>query len=114
MEHTTHSDHPHQHGASCSHTKVRHAGHVDYLHDGHLHATHESHVDEHRLEVSRDNPEGCTPSHACDDHDADHKHGSACGHEMVPHGDHRDYLVGGHLHYTHQSHCDDHGALPTA
>jgi hypothetical protein len=29
----------------------------------------------------------------------------------VPHGDHSDYLVGGHLHYSHSNHCDDHGAL---
>jgi hypothetical protein len=29
----------------------------------------------------------------------------------VPHGDHRDYLVSGHLHSPHGQHCDDHGAL---
>jgi hypothetical protein len=32
----------------------------------------------------------------------------------VPHGDHVDYLVGGHLHHSHESHCDDHGVLKVA
>jgi hypothetical protein len=32
----------------------------------------------------------------------------------VPHGDHVDYLVDGHLHHAHDGHCDDHGALQTA
>jgi hypothetical protein len=31
----------------------------------------------------------------------------------VPHGDHVDYLVGGHLHYPHDDHCDDHGPVKT-
>jgi hypothetical protein len=31
----------------------------------------------------------------------------------VPHGDHVDYLVAGHLHHPHGGHCDDHGPLPT-
>jgi UDP-2,3-diacylglucosamine pyrophosphatase LpxH len=29
----------------------------------------------------------------------------------VPHGDHVDYLVGGHLHHPHGDHCDDHGPV---
>jgi hypothetical protein len=29
----------------------------------------------------------------------------------VPHGDHVDYLVDGHLHHPHGDHCDDHGAV---
>jgi hypothetical protein len=29
----------------------------------------------------------------------------------VPHGDHVDYFVGGHLHHAHGGHCDDHGKL---
>jgi hypothetical protein len=33
---------------------------------------------------------------------------------LVPHGDHNDYLVGGHLHSPHGEHCDDHGALSLA
>jgi len=44
-------------------------------------------------------------------HAKDHSHGAGCGHEMVPHGDHKDYVVGGHLHKPHGQHCDDHGAL---
>jgi hypothetical protein len=31
----------------------------------------------------------------------------------VPHGDHVDYLVNGHLHHPHDGHCDDHGPLNT-
>ncbi len=53
----------------------------------------------------------CTPQHACADHAKNHQHGPKCGHEAVPHGDHVDYLVGGHLHHPHGTHCDDHGAL---
>jgi hypothetical protein len=29
----------------------------------------------------------------------------------VPHGDHVDYLVNGHLHLPHGGHCDDHGPV---
>jgi UDP-2,3-diacylglucosamine pyrophosphatase LpxH len=29
----------------------------------------------------------------------------------VPHADHVDYLVDGHLHHPHGSHCDDHGPV---
>jgi hypothetical protein len=29
----------------------------------------------------------------------------------VPHGDHVDYLVAGHLHHPHQGHCDHHGPV---
>jgi hypothetical protein len=32
----------------------------------------------------------------------------------VPHGDHTDYLVAGHLHHPHGDHCDDHGELRLA
>ena len=32
-----------------------------------------------------------------------------CGHETVQHGDHVDYVVGGHLHHPHGDHCDHHG-----
>jgi hypothetical protein len=32
----------------------------------------------------------------------------------VPHGDHVDYLVAGHLHHVHGDHCDDHGPVQTA
>jgi hypothetical protein len=32
----------------------------------------------------------------------------------VPHGDHVDYLVHGHLHHVHGDHCDDHGKVQLA
>lgn len=109
-----HANHSHQHGPGCGHKAVRHGDHVDYLHDGHLHHMHGDHVDEHVVEVSDKNPDRCTPGHKCKGHDASHKHGPGCGHEAVPHGDHVDYLVDGHLHHPHGDHCDDHGPLDNA
>lgn len=109
-----HAQHDHQHGPQCGHTAVRHDGHVDFLHDGHLHHVHGDHVDEHVIAVSAGNPDGCTPQHRCAGHAAGHVHGPDCGHEVVPHGDHVDYLVDGHLHHPHGDHCDDHGPLPIA
>lgn len=106
-----HKDHEHQHGPGCGHVRVQHGDHVDYLHDGHLHHPHGDHVDCHVLEVSEQNPSGCTPAHDCGVHAPDHVHGPGCGHEQVPHGDHVDYLVDGHLHHPHGGHCDDHGPL---
>jgi hypothetical protein len=114
MAHHTHDGHDHAHGPGCGHTAVLHDGHTDYLHDGHLHHPHGTHVDEHRIDVSNGNPAGCTPDHQCDGHGADHRHGPDCGHEAVPHGDHTDYLVSGHLHHHHGDHCDDHGTLAMA
>lgn len=110
-EHIIHESHEHVHGEGCGHTAVRHADHVDYLHDGHLHSKHGDHVDEHTLAVTPANPAACTPGHACGAHDSAHVHGPECGHEAVPHGDHVDYLVKGHLHHPHGNHCDDHGVL---
>jgi hypothetical protein len=107
----THEDHSHQRGPGCGHTPIQHDGHTDYLHDGHLHHVHGDHVDEHVLAVTDANPAGCTPVHDCGGHDKAHHHGPACGHEAVPHGDHVDYLVDGHLHHPHGDHCDDHGAV---
>ena len=108
---TTHDQHTHAHGAGCGHKRIAHDGHEDYLHDGHLHHVHGNHVDEHALDESAKNPGACTPSHACGAHGEDHVHGPGCGHEAVPHGTHVDYLVAGHLHHAHGSHCDDHGPV---
>ncbi len=47
-------------------------------------------------------------------HQPDHVHGPGCGHPAVPHGNHVDYLVQGHLHHPHGTHCDDHGKLAAA
>jgi len=106
-----HNDHPHSHGPGCGHVAVRHDGHVDYLHDGHLHHPHDGHVYEHKIAIDARNPARCTPGHRCAGHEVGHRHGPGCGHEAVPHGDHVDYLVDGHLHHPHGSHCDDHGPL---
>ncbi|MGZ3420586.1 MAG: hypothetical protein ACXWUG_20735 [Polyangiales bacterium] len=113
-DHSTHEPHNHQHGDGCGHTAVHHDGHVDYLHDGHLHHPHGSHVDEHTIAVSARNGADCTPSHACAGHANGHAHGDGCGHDKVPHGDHFDFLVDGHLHHPCAGHCDDHGALSRA
>lgn len=106
-----HPAHDHRHAAGCGHTAVRHDGHLDYLHDGHLHNAHAGHVDDHTLIVNAGNPDACTTGHACTAHPAGHRHGASCGHAAVPHGRHVDYLVAGHLHSGHASHCDDHGRL---
>lgn len=109
---TKHADHAHQHGPGCGHTAIRHGDHVDYLHGGHLHHPHGNHVDEHVIEVSDRNPEGCTSAQRAGD-DV-HEHGPSCGHEAVPHGDHVDYLAGGRLQHPHDGHNDDHGPVTTA
>ena len=100
----------HAHGPDCGHTAVRHRDHIDYLHDGELHHDSGGAVETHAVEVNERNPADCTPGHDCDEHEGGHEHGPSCGHELVPHGDHVDYLVGGHLH-PHGDHCDDHGPL---
>lgn len=106
-----HEKHDHVHGENCGHTAIKHDDHIDYLHDGHLHHPHESHIDEHVIAVDEHNPTQCTPDHVCSGHDKDHVHGPNCGHEAVPHGDHVDYLVDGHLHHPHGNHCDNHGPI---
>ncbi|MBA3542251.1 MAG: hypothetical protein H0T79_21730 [Deltaproteobacteria bacterium] len=107
--HSKHAAHDHVHGADCGHTAIAHDGHTDYLHDGHMHRAHGDHVDECVIATDATNPIECTPNHVCTSHAADHIHGDSCGHEVVPHGDHMDYLVDGHLHHAHGDHCDDHG-----
>ena len=112
MSCSEHRDHGgHVHGSGCGHTAIGHEGHTDYLHDGHLHHLHDGHVDDHRLAVGGSNPDRCVPDHACSGHAAGHQHGQGCGHEALPHGDHVDYLVAGHLHHAHGAHCDDHGRV---
>ena len=109
---STHTNHNHQHGAGCGHTAVQHEGHTDYLHDGHLHhQAADGTVTEHSLAEAGANPGACTPAHNCGAHAKGHVHGPGCGHEVVPHGDHTDYLVGGHLHHPHGDDCDDHGPV---
>jgi hypothetical protein len=108
----THEDHTHVHGEGCGHTAIAHGDHTDYLHDGHLHhMRNDGVVEEHMIHVSPHNPDECTPEHDCGGHEPGHVHGPGCGHEPVPHGDHVDYLVDGHLHHPHGDHCDDHGPV---
>ena len=109
-----HADHDHQHGTNCGHTAIQHDGHTDYLHDGHLHHMGPGGVEEHQFEVNAANLAQCTPKHDCGGHEKGHQHGPGCGHEAVPHGDHVDYLVDGHLHHAHGDHCDDHGPVQLA
>ena len=111
MSERTHANHDHSHGKQCGHTAVQHEDHVDYLHEGHLHHQKNGVVEEHSLAVTNINPTQCTGGHVCSGHDAKHVHGPSCGHESVPHGDHVDYLVNGHLHHSHDGHCDNHGAV---
>jgi hypothetical protein len=113
-EHVIHEVHEHRHAVGCGDTAIRHGDHVDSLHDEHLHHPHGDHVDEHVIEVGDANPDRCTPDHRCAGHEAGHVHGDGCGHEPIPHGDHVDHLVDGHLHHPHDDHCDDHGAIATA
>src|SRR5437763_12293161 len=96
-----HNSHDHVHNSDCGHTSIAHDGHTDYLHDGHMHHVHADHVDEHIITVNKANPSLCTPDHRCKAHDERHVHGHNCGHEQAPHGDHFDYIVGGHLHHAH-------------
>ncbi|MDG5789088.1 hypothetical protein QA612_16650 [Evansella sp. AB-P1] len=105
QDHHVHSNHSHQHSSECGHTKIRHNDHIDYVHNGHLHREHNGHWDECRVPVSDNNPDNCNEiSCGC-------VHSEDCGHELVPHGDHMDYLVNGRLHHVHGDHCDDHGPV---
>jgi len=110
-----HANHNHEHGNNCGHVAIEHEGHTDYLHDGHLHHQKpDGTVEEHSLPVTPANPEACTSGHTCAAHSPDHVHGLGCGHDAVPHGDHVDYLVDGHLHHQHDGHCDNHGPVSRA
>lgn len=112
--HAAHETQGHAHRPGCGHPAVEHEGHMDYLHGGHLHHMRGERLEEHSLAVDGANPAACTPDHACGSHDEDHVHGPACGHPSVPHGDHEDYLVDGHLHHPHGPHCDAHGEVRLA
>lgn len=53
--------------------------------------------------------------HSADIHgDHTHQHGADCGHVMVKHDDHWDYLHDGHLHHVHGDHVDEHALAVTA
>jgi hypothetical protein len=109
--HRVHEKHDHQHEEGCGHPVVDHEGHRDYLHDGHLHHGKGDHFEEHVIAVSEKNPDACTQGHNCGAHSGAHRHGPSCGHDAIPHGGHVDYVVDGHLHHPHETHCDDHGTI---
>lgn len=109
-DHSSHGDH--KHGPSCGHVGVIHDSHVDYLHDAHMHNSSDGKVAEHLLAVDATNPAACNKNAV--GHDAKHKHGQACGHAAVPHGDHSDFLVGSEIHHAHEGHCDGHGSIKLA
>lgn len=45
---------------------------------------------------------------------AKHVHGPGCGHSIISHQGHIDYIVEGTLHFPHDEHCDDHGRVAFA
>src|SRR5262245_28686245 len=106
MKQDTHANHAHTHGNDCGHKRIAHEGHEDFLHDGHLHHVRGDKIEEHVIAINSKNPGACTPDHGCEGHDEEHMHGPRCGHDAVPHGDHVDYLVEGHLHHPCDEHCD--------
>jgi hypothetical protein len=109
--HKAHQSQLHTHGPGCEHATIGHRDHEDYLRDGRLEHVHGGAIESHTLEVSDANPDACTPAHACGGHAAGHQHGPTCEHAAVPHGDHVDYVVNGHLHHPCDRHCDDHGPV---
>ncbi|MGV9184281.1 hypothetical protein [Arcanobacterium canis] len=44
---------------------------------------------------------------------AEHTHGEGCGHDLINHGDHVDYIHDGHLHHADGDHYDEHIAEHT-
>jgi len=112
MNCTKHQEKEHKHSPNCGHKSVQHGDHVDYLHDGHMHHMAGDQVHDHCVPESATNETKCTPDHKC--HDTSHSHSSSCGHEIIPHHDHVDYLVEGHLHHPCAEHCDNHGAFTWA
>ena len=40
-----------------------------------------------------------------------HKHDVNCGHQMIYHNGHIDYIVDDCLHFPHNDHCDNHGKI---
>ena len=89
------------------------------------HVLHEKHMDHMRKihpskkgtthELSDPIPEIAEPEHpwlkakTSLGHSLDHQHDQNCGHKIIPHHDHFDYLVDGHLHHMTNVGCEDHG-----
>lgn len=98
--------HSHEHSIACGHTKIKHEGHIDYVHNGELHHKNNGDWVNCAISVSDKNPaeDNSVLPCGCD-------HNKECGHEMVPHGDHKDYLVNGRLHHVQDGKCYDHGPV---
>jgi len=97
--------HSHQHSIACGHTKIKHKDHIDYLHDGELHRKNKDGWENCSIPITEKNPvEGKPLPCGC-------SHTEKCGHEMIPHGDHKDYLVNGRLHHVKGGKCYDHGPV---
>jgi len=97
--HLPHEPHPHVHEQKCGHAAIPHGDHTDYLHDGHVHRPHGDHTDEALLESADVHSEHVEHTHV---------HRSGCGHTVVKHGVHEDYLHDGHRHAVHGDHVDEH------
>jgi hypothetical protein len=110
-DHKSHQRQLHTHGPGCGHATIDHKEHRDYVLEGRLDCITADRIEAHSLDVSDANPAACTPAHACGGHPADHIHGPDCKHLAIPHGDHVDYVVDGHLHHPCAKHCDDHGPV---
>ena len=110
-DHKSHQSQTHTHGTGCDHATIAHGDHKDYVQGGHRDHIADGKAHPHQFEVNEMNPAACTPKHACGAHAADHVHGAGCAHEAVPHGDHTDYVVNGHLHHPCDKHCDNHGPV---
>eukprot|EP00803_Ostreobium_quekettii_P005640 evm.model.scf_588.1 EVM.evm.TU.scf_588.1 scf_588:5120-12616(-) len=75
----------------CHHTIIQHGSHTGWLADGKLRCR--TRVEEALFQCSLDISGNCELVTLLDGH----SHGPHCGHELVPHGNHYDYLVGGQL-----------------
>jgi len=78
--------------------------------EGHLHHAYDGGVGGYEPPPHDPTPEQCE-GHVCDEHGPAHDHGPGCGHRLVAHAGHTDFVVAGHLHHPHGPHCDSHGAL---
>ena len=120
----------HVHSSSCGHESVFHLDHLDFLVGNNLYhadgglcmsldgddslpaalSVSPPIVDEElALGYHLDDPLK-TPA-VLVHHEQVHRHTDNCGHEIVVHDGHLDYLVDGQLHHDHGNHCDHHGLV---
>jgi len=84
---------------------LQHDDHWDFLaKDGRLLHFNDGDPIEHKFEPFSFASAGDVVHH-------NHQHGEKCGHRVVQHGDHVDFVVGDELHYIHDDHCHLHGNL---